>query len=403
MNDYSMTIKKNFDVIICRLIAYGKLLEEQSAKSTIYFNVLDCLPMDENCNSSLLAALFKQNDNGRYQVLRDFVKSYVDEQLAEQISCPLIYTEEMVSSGKRIDIYVYEPNKYAIIFENKIMNAPEQPNQLANYIEGVRAKGFVDEQIYIVYMPRTNNEGPTSVSWTNKRGFSYKSLYSCRYVKVSFEKGILPWLAKIQKEMLTEQGVWKESIKVFEDYLKGMFGMRNSDIMQEMEIKRFIYESFHLTNNNESDAAELIEQMKLMDDLKKRMQMEKRKMMLSVFQKWHERLREDFPTMKIEYQISDTRFMNIGVLVPYNETTSRICIKLEFDNTTNNLYFGFKYAEGFANRREEMREWLVNHPSLIQGIPQGVDWMFFKNVSIEKGYDDLTDLIHQYFEVVGKK
>lgn len=202
MNGYSMTIKEKIKVIICRLIAYSKLLEEQSAKRSCSFNVLDCLPMDENCNSSLLAALFKLKMNGKYQLVRDFVKSFVNEKLAEQIFCPLICTEEKVNSGKRIDIYVYEPNKYAIIFENKIMNAPEQPNQLANYIEGVRAKGVVDEQIYIVYLPRTNNDGPTSVSWTNNQGFSYRSLYSCRYAKVSFENGVLPWLTRIQKKMI---------------------------------------------------------------------------------------------------------------------------------------------------------------------------------------------------------
>lgn len=397
-----MTITEKIKVIICRLIAYSKLLEKLSAKRSCSFNVLDCLPMDENCNSSLLAALFKQKLNGEYLLIRDFVKSFVNEKLAEQIFCPLICTEEIVNSGKRIDIYVYEPNKYAIIFENKIMNAPEQPNQLANYIEGVRAKGFVDEQIFIVYLPRTNNDGPTSVSWTNNHGFSYRSLYSCRYAKVSFENGVLPWLTRMQKKMIKDQGVQIESVIVFEDYLKGIFGMRNSDKKLEMDIENFIYESFHLTNNTESDAAILVEQMKLMDDLKKRMQIEKKKLMVSVFHKWYERLCDDFPTLNVEYNISDTRFMNIGVLVPYDETKSRICIKLEMDNNTNHLYFGFKYAEGFANQREEMQEWLVSHPSLIQGIPQGVDWMYFKNVSIEKGYDHLRDLILRYFQVVCK-
>lgn len=382
-----------FRVLVSQTETFGELLTRIDTNKPYHMNVLDCLPTDENANSALLAALLRQNEDGVFSCLKYFVKTFMDENLLRQVAHPIIHTEESVNGGKRIDIYLYEPSKYAVIFENKIMDAPEQPNQLANYIEGVRAKGFKDEQIYLVYLPRTNDDGPTDVSWKNRQGYSYKNDFKQHYVKVSFKEGILPWLQLLKSESALTQPLLLDSIRIYEDYLKGQFGMRETDKIKSENMDKFIHESFHLTGSNEKDAAKLIEQMELMDKLKLEMQSVKRKLMETVFKDWHKRLSQEYPSEKMEVQIGTGRFWNIGILFPYKETEARICVKLELDNITNKLYYGYKYAEGDVACRDEMREWLAKHPILIDGIPKGTDWMYFRYASVENGYTCLADLL----------
>jgi hypothetical protein len=63
---------------------------------------------------------------------------------------------EKVEDG-RIDIFIYD-ERYGIIIENKINNAPDQPNQLAKYLR--YAKRNYKEVIAIVYIPLYNNHIP---------------------------------------------------------------------------------------------------------------------------------------------------------------------------------------------------------------------------------------------------
>lgn len=383
-------------VLIWHIENYSDLLKRIDTNKPYHLNVLDCLSIDENANSALLAALFRQHENGIFSCWKSFAKKFMNDDLQKMISFPTVHTEEYVEGGKRIDIYICEPAKYAVIFENKIMDAPEQPNQLANYIEGVRAKGFVNEQIYIVYLPRTNDYGPTDISWKNNRGYSYKNDFIQNYVKVSFRGGILPWLQSLKSEFSLAQPLLLDSIRIYEDYLKGQFEMRDFDNVKSENMDKFIQESFHLTGSNEKDAARLIEQMELIDKLKSEIQKVKKKTMDSVFKEWYRRLLKEYPSEEFEVQFGDERFLNIGVLFPYNGSNSRICVKLELDNNTNKLYYGYKYAEKDVKHRDEMFEWLAMHPTLIDGIPKGVDWMFFKYTTIDNGYACLTDLLLRF-------
>lgn len=391
-----------FRLLIHRIITFGEVLSKMETNKSYRMNVLDCLPTNENFNSALLAALFRQNKDGVFSCFKSFVKNCVNDSLEKIIAIPTIHTEEFVNGGKRIDIFVYELGKYAIIFENKIMDAPEQPNQLANYIEGVKAKGFENEQIYIVYLPRTDEDGPTDISWKNRRGYSYENDFKQRYVKVSFKKGILAWLQLLKKEQDLDQPLFLDSIRMYEDYLEGQFGMRVLDKIGTESMDKFIREAFHLAGTDDKNAAILIEQMELVDKLKSEMQSVKKELMLSVFNDWHQRLLKDFTSDNLEVQIGVGRFWNVGVLFPYNESESRICVKLEMDNNTNKLYYGYKYAEDDMDHSEEMREWLAMHPILIDGIQKGSDWMFFRYTTVETGYDCLQELISRFQSVTKK-
>ena len=86
-------------------------------------------------------------------MLKAFVnRFFTHTNLKALIDKPIVVTEQVVRNDKRIDIYIYETGKYAVILENKVMDAVEQPHQLANYIEGLNELGFNNSQIYIAYL-----------------------------------------------------------------------------------------------------------------------------------------------------------------------------------------------------------------------------------------------------------
>ena len=172
------------------------LQQRLQADLPYHINLVDAIGADENANSRILAGILSYHDKaGNYKMLKAFAKHFFnDTNLAEMIEKPVIVTEQLVRNDKRIDIYIHEPGKYAIILENKVMDAPEQPHQLANYIEGLNDFGFANEQIFIGYLPRTTETQLSDKSWTNRHGTSYRNEFQPRFSNISFRDGILPWL-----------------------------------------------------------------------------------------------------------------------------------------------------------------------------------------------------------------
>ena len=61
--------------------------------------------------------------------------------------------------------------------------------------------GFTDEQIYIVYLPSTDEHGPTNTSW-NK---TYQQTFESRYKSISFKEGIIEWLESDDLKVIDDE------------------------------------------------------------------------------------------------------------------------------------------------------------------------------------------------------
>ena len=157
--------------------------EEERKKLPYRFNVLiDANPLEPDV-SRILAGFFMQKIKGEYRVLKDFVRTFWGTSLAAMITNPTISTEEVVIDDCRTDILIYEKGKYAIVLENKIWDAVDQPYQLANYIDAMLSSryGFSKEQVYVAYLPKTNDHEPSLNSWrSQKGGDSYKDEFKDR-------------------------------------------------------------------------------------------------------------------------------------------------------------------------------------------------------------------------------
>ena len=79
--------------------------------------------------------------------------------------------------------------------------APDQRNQLARYINIALNYSYKAEQIYIVYLPSTDNDGPdeSAEPWINpKTGVSYQDMFVDRF-KVLNSDTIKNWIESLKE------------------------------------------------------------------------------------------------------------------------------------------------------------------------------------------------------------
>ena len=172
MASYFKDEKNSIGVLLEIFGRIQKAKDNVKGKAKYHFNALLNADPDEPKVSKILAGFFLQKTNGEYRVLKSFVRKFWGDNLAAMIKSPTISTEEFVKDDKRIDILIYEKDKYAIVMENKIWDALDQPNQLANYIEAMMggSYNFNEDQIYVAYLPSTNEHQPSPNSWERRGG-----------------------------------------------------------------------------------------------------------------------------------------------------------------------------------------------------------------------------------------
>ncbi|MCQ2318529.1 MAG: PD-(D/E)XK nuclease family protein [Bacteroidales bacterium] len=126
------------------------LIMESENKPKYQLNVLDLVNISEPLTSQLLKLLFQYKSNNRHVICEAFLQHFLSPSgyKAEQFLRPKITAET-----DHIDIAIQEKGKYAVIIENKLKGAVFQRNQLARYIQKMRAEGYSDDQIFIIVLP----------------------------------------------------------------------------------------------------------------------------------------------------------------------------------------------------------------------------------------------------------
>ena len=235
--------------------------EEEKKKLPYRFNVLiDANPLEPDV-SRILAGFFMQKNKGEYRVLKSFAKTFWGNDLAAMITNPIISTEEVVIGDCRTDILIYEKNKYSIVLENKIWDAPDQPHQLANYIDAMLSSryGFGKEQIYVAYLPKTNDHEPSLNSWeSQENGCSYKEEFLERYRLLDFAEKILPWLEYSKAVQGINEEYFEHSRFLFIDFLKRKLDLDSIDKMEQKEIEKKLKEHLY-TEDAIADAGKLLQ------------------------------------------------------------------------------------------------------------------------------------------------
>ena len=233
--------------------------------------------VDENANSRILAKLLQyKSPDGKYEILQsllDYIRNRDENAVLNfgdikiDNDNTIITTEETLGKDKdRIDILV-RTGKYAIIFENKLFNAPDQENQLARYIEKVETVKkpnsdseyeYEDDNIFVIYLSSYGDE-PANNSWvkTNTTD-SLKSSFEDRYANLSFKDDILRWLKDYVLPNVRKKDTDLESALVqYINYLDRLFMMNNDDLTKWLEEK--LEEEQQWKESSETGRLEIVE------------------------------------------------------------------------------------------------------------------------------------------------
>ena len=367
-----------------------RIRKEVEDNRPYHFNaLLNSSPLEPNV-SSIFAGFLRQKSNGQYSVLKSFIKFCFGDTFTSGIEKPIIETEKEVKDLKRIDILIYEKSKYAIVIENKIWDATEQPNQLTNYIKGMKEPkfGFTDNQIYIVYMPSTNEHKPTNASWSK----SYQQAFESRYRNISFRDGVIGWLESDDIQAIDDV-YFSHSRFLFIDFLKRVFKLTETDNMQNQKIEEYIQKELGLKNDdNGFNIAKLTAACNEVRDCANQLERMRREYGYQIVKDICVQLEKDYSCYTILKGFKPGQYMFTGIAIPYKDKQDAICVQIGFED--KNFIYGATYATNYRDIRNEMQEWdNISRYYLNGEFKKGVDWLFFKGLPIDNAYDSFKQLV----------
>lgn len=192
----------------------------------------------ENAHTRILEKILRFQNQEGYIFLQSLI-GYIQEKSRSEswsniyIDAPLFKSEFYCDeTSGRIDLLIWEERKYAIIFENKINEAGDQPHQIARYISYLCQSGFSAEHIFVLYLSAEGIEKEFTQTWQMDNGEDYKKTFEPRFFDLSYRYEVLPWLnEKIISylDLISGQLYLESAIKQYIDYLNGKFGIRKNE------------------------------------------------------------------------------------------------------------------------------------------------------------------------------
>ena len=375
---------------------------KERKKAPYRFNILLNADPSEPDVSKMLAGFFMQKTYSEYRVLKDFVKTFWGDSLASMIVNPTISTEESVKGDYRIDILIYEKDKYAFVLENKIWDAPDQPHQLANYIDAMLSSGygFTKDQIYVAFLPKTKDHHPSSNSWeSQEEGCSYKEEFHDRYRLIDFEDKILSWLESSKAvQGIFDNQYFESSRFLFIDFLKRKFDLDSIDKMENKEIEKKLKEQLY-TNDPVADASKLLQMIDKLpkidiNEVVKQLTKLRKERTIAAMQEWVDKLKADYSS----YSIHDDRcgaHMCVGVKVPYKDIHEFFTVFIWNFHNRDAISVGIELTKEGTPFRNEIEPKVSELVRNKKGFQKGQGWLFYKFVTYEEAYPLLQELVRE--------
>ena len=225
-------MNRDFDII--------KRLIRQIDDSDDSISLIDTLKLyrsiHETAHSRILYHLLRNSSNN-YRFWELFIS-----QLG--IGSFTVTQDSFTREDHNIDILIKDDNKTeAIIIENKANNAKDQPRQILTYIQHVKDLGYVEDNIYIIYLTRKKYDShPSEDSLPSEIMNRFQN--RGHYFKISYERDIIRWLEECEKEN-DPSDLYHSAIKQYRKYLNNLF-------TPNMNINRIIEEQLSLSDKSAS-------------------------------------------------------------------------------------------------------------------------------------------------------
>lgn len=226
------------------------------------FNILDeqCGHIVENSHTNILMKILQYKNQHGYVFLKSFFEYVgISLQIATEESEPIVFVREKSTKGQqkngKIDGFIYQKNKFALIIENKINHAPPTQQQIKTYIQGIKDDSKISdiqidndlEKVWVIYLTEDGNERPDDESIEEMRRCGIldepnnnepEEISGPRYFAINYKDDILPWLKEeIQPMVMQREQVLNTGLLQYIDYLEGMFGIRQQDLAMKDKCK----------------------------------------------------------------------------------------------------------------------------------------------------------------------
>jgi len=316
---------------------FNEKYKEEKSKQPYHINLIDELHANENAHSRILVKLLHYKQDGKYPLLMGFLESLTHEykhfNFSHFIKNPIITSEK-----HRIDALIIDRD-YAIIIENKIHGAKDQPDQIKRYIDTITTYNIPEDSLYILYMTSWGGK-PTEDSFPLYLREKFKN----RYLSISYRYDIINWLeVELRNPFRKTEEFLDSTLLQYLDHLNGLYQIRKIDEPMKKEMIKLLESQLNLSGNLVDDLGKIDETLENIVNVKQSME-ELR--IIKYFLFWENQIKLDFPSNlnKIVFNYSET-YPKVGITIEYKELSISILIEKDEDG----VYYGL------ANVNEEER------------------------------------------------
>lgn len=328
------------DRMIAEIDYFRKIKQSVEGEYPYRFNPLDAVYIDENAQSRILAELlkYKCRDNGDYLFARKLIE-HLRESEGFNFSGNIEDIEVTVEKY-RIDILIRQKKDFAIIIENKVYNAVDQPNQIDRYINFCRNYlNFKDDSIYVIYLTPNESDIPLS-SFSEDNQNKFKG----RFKSISVEKDLLRILDEFKELIPKNEGLLSSGVDQYIDYLKYFMDSEKYNNKMNGEIKQELVNHLNLEHLNLVEKLEKIgsynEGIESFMSYMKNMYNDFRKDLIS---HWYQQLSENEKefiekyNLELNKNLDETKGFKYVELIPKSHPDN---ISFRIEDNEGSLYFG---------------------------------------------------------------
>ena len=209
----------------------------RASKGQNPYNLFTAWKMSENDHTKMFLALMRyQNTSGRYLLLNSFLNRFAkgrDKMIHYQnisdvniLFNPRYKTDTANSFIDGLITFTANGRPIAVIVENKIYDAPDQPNQISRYFEHMTKKVGDVNNVWVFYMTGDGSKEVEEQSY----GCDAATDIGRRFVPLAYNSDIINWL----KSDILEARIYPEALtSVVRSYVesleKDLFAEDNSD------------------------------------------------------------------------------------------------------------------------------------------------------------------------------
>lgn len=387
-----MESKNQVDKMISEIDCFNKIKQSVEGEYPYRFNPLDAVYIDENAQSRILAKLMNykccnSSNTEEYLFAKELIKHLQKNKKFNFTGN--IEDIEVTVEKYRIDILIRQKKDFAIIIENKVYNAVDQPNQIDRYINLCRNYlNFNDDSIYVIYLtPRKSSIPLGSFNEENRRKLKG------RYISISVDNDLLEILDEFKRLIPKNEGLLSSGVDQYIDYLE--YFMNSEKYNSEMNEK--IAE--RLENHLELKHLDLVEKLERLSHLQQEISSFKNNVdsMYDDFRRniimyWYNQLSEKEDQLKEKYKLKLNKDLEVErkfvELIP--DEHPEISFRIEDDS--NSLYYGI-HTHG---EKEPSIQNKYEKDGFITNDPKWYTWKYINYNEYREGVSILIDYVMEF-------